>query len=67
MQIREDETLMYESRVCVPEDPDLRKEILKEVHCAPDAMHPGSTKMYHTLKPSYWWSGMKRDVADYVS
>ena len=33
----------------------------------PYAMHPRSTKMYHTLKPRYWWSGMKRDVAEFVS
>ena len=67
MQIKEDGTLMYGPRVCVPNDPELRKEILEEAHCAPYAMHPGSTKMYHTLKPSYWWSGMKRDVAEFVS
>jgi hypothetical protein len=23
--------------------------------------------MYHDLKPTYWWYGMKRDVAEYVS
>ena len=23
--------------------------------------------MYHTLKPHYWWSGMKKDVAEFVS
>ncbi len=30
-------------------------------------MHPGSTKMYHDLKPFYWWTGMKKDIVDYVS
>ncbi|CAH9138313.1 unnamed protein product [Cuscuta epithymum] len=30
-------------------------------------MHPGGTKMYRDLKESYWWSGMKRDIAEYVS
>nr|GFB40758.1 retrotransposable element Tf2 [Tanacetum cinerariifolium] len=29
--------------------------------------HPGSTKMYHDLKQHFWWSGMKRDVATFVS
>ena len=29
-------------------------------------MNPGSTKMYHNLKTSYWWSGMKRDVSEFV-
>ncbi|GKB82482.1 retrotransposable element Tf2 [Tanacetum coccineum] len=27
----------------------------------------GSTKMYHDLKQHFWWSGMKRDVATFVS
>ena len=66
-QIRDDGTVMKGNRVYVPEDLDLRKEILEEAHCAPYAMHPGSTKMYLTLKPSYWWSGMKKDVAEYIS
>nr|GEZ24349.1 retrotransposon protein, putative, Ty3-gypsy subclass [Tanacetum cinerariifolium] len=26
-----------------------------------------STKMYHDLKQHFWWSGMKRDVATFVS
>jgi hypothetical protein len=30
-------------------------------------MHPGSTKMYHDLKPLYWWTRMKREIAQYVS
>ena len=23
--------------------------------------------MYHTIKENYWWSGMKKDVAEFVS
>ena len=30
-------------------------------------MQPGSTKMYQDLKNSYWWSGMKRDVSEFVT
>ena len=30
-------------------------------------MHLGSTKMYQDLKVSYWWSGMKRDVSEFVT
>ena len=46
---------------------ELRREILEEVHCATYAMHPRSTKMYQDLKGHYWWKGMKKDVAEYVS
>ncbi|GJR20543.1 putative reverse transcriptase domain-containing protein [Tanacetum coccineum] len=29
--------------------------------------HPGVDKMYYDLQDMYWWSGMKRDIATYVS
>ena len=40
---------------------------MEEAHSSTYAMHPGSTKMYHTLKEHYWWKGMKRDIAEFVS
>ena len=30
-------------------------------------MNSGSMKMYRTIKESCWWSGMKREIAKYVS
>ncbi|KAK8560261.1 hypothetical protein V6N12_013061 [Hibiscus sabdariffa] len=30
-------------------------------------MHPGSTKMYRDLKDEYYWVGLKKDVAEFVS
>ncbi|CAN6719418.1 unnamed protein product [Malus baccata var. baccata] len=46
---------------------ELKKEILEEVNCSAYAMHPRGTKMYHTIPPFYYWSGMKREIAEYVS
>ena len=40
---------------------------MEEAHSSAYAMHPGSTKMYHTLKEHYLWKGMKRDIAEFVS
>ena len=45
----------------------LKRQRLEEAHSSAYAMHPGSTKMYHTLKEYYWWPGMKREVVKYVS
>ena len=59
--------MYYRDRVCVPNDDELNKSILKEAHSESFAMHPGSTKMYHDLKTSYWWFGMKRDVWEFVN
>ena len=64
---KEDGFLYYRDRVCVLNDDELKKSILKEAHSGFFAMHPGSTKMYQDLKTSYLWSGMKRDVSEFVT
>ncbi|GKD56427.1 putative reverse transcriptase domain-containing protein [Tanacetum coccineum] len=30
-------------------------------------VHPGADKMYYDLRDRYWWHGMKKDIAEYVS
>ena len=40
---------------------------MNEEHASPYAMHPGGTKMYRTIKENYWWNGMKRDIAEFIS
>ena len=62
---KEDGFLYYRDRVCVPNDDELKKSILKEAHSGSFTMHPYSTKMYQNLKTSYWWFGMKRDVSEF--
>ncbi|KAM1731966.1 hypothetical protein ACFX11_017778 [Malus domestica] len=67
-EIREtDGMLMQETRMYVPNNAELKKEILDEAHISAYAMHPGGTKMYHTIRPFYYWPGMKREIAEYVS
>ena len=41
--------------------------ILQEAHSSAYAMHPGSMKMYQTIKQTYWWNGMKWDIATYIA
>ncbi|KAJ0081607.1 hypothetical protein Patl1_12146 [Pistacia atlantica] len=65
--IRGDGMLMMGNRLCVPNAEELKREILEEAHSSAYAMHPGSTKLYRTLKEHYWWPGMKREVAEFVS
>nr|GFB77306.1 retrotransposable element Tf2 [Tanacetum cinerariifolium] len=63
----DDNVLWQGARLCVPNDATLREALLTEAHSSPFSVHPGSTKMYHDLKQHFWWSGMKRDVATFVS
>ena len=53
-------------RVCVLDVDSLQKEKLDEVHSFVYAMHPGVIKMYHTMKPHFWWPGMKREAARHI-
>ncbi|CAN6691503.1 unnamed protein product [Malus baccata var. baccata] len=59
--------LMQENIMYVLNNEELKKEILDEAHCSAYAMHPGGTKMYHTIRPFYYWPDMKREIAKYVS
>ena len=63
----DDGILRFGNRLCVPNDGNLRRELLEEAHYSRLAVHLGGTKMYKDLKQNYWWSGMKRDIAQYVA
>ena len=62
-----DGVLRFQGRLCVPNVDDIRERIMAEAHSSKYSIHPGSTKMYHDLREVYWWSGMKRDIAEFVS
>nr|GFC61927.1 putative reverse transcriptase domain-containing protein [Tanacetum cinerariifolium] len=66
-RLDEDDVLWQGTRLCVPNDATLREALLTEAHSSSFFVHPGSTKMYHDLKKHFWWSGMKRDIATFVS
>ena len=65
-QIRDDGMIVKGQRMCVPEYGELKRDIMEESHSSTSAMHPGSTKMYKTLKEHYWWNGMKKEIASFV-
>ena len=59
--------LCFRGRLCVSGSEELKREVLDEAHRSRYTIHPGGTKMYHDLKRTFWWEGMKRDVGEYVS
>ncbi|KAK1643105.1 hypothetical protein QYE76_060910 [Lolium multiflorum] len=61
------DSLYFQKRIGVPDDPEVKSIILKEAHETPYSIHPGSTKMYMDLKEMFWWNNMKRGIAQYVS
>ncbi|KAL5544124.1 hypothetical protein UlMin_007908 [Ulmus minor] len=62
-----DGILHYKGRLCIPNDAELKEQLLSEAHATPYSVHPGATKMYQDLKERFWWSGMKKEVAEYVA
>jgi hypothetical protein len=59
--------LWYKGRICVPSVKELKDKILREAHESAYSIHLGGNKMYHDLKTTYWWYGMKRDVVEYIA
>jgi hypothetical protein len=51
----------------VPSIKELKDKILREAHESAYFIHPRGNKMYHDLNATYWWYGMKTDVAEYVA
>ena len=62
-----DGATLFEERICIPNDPELKRLILEEAHKSSFSIHPGATKMYQDLRKDYWWPGMKTDVAEFVA
>ncbi|KAI3797465.1 hypothetical protein L1987_32722 [Smallanthus sonchifolius] len=59
--------LYFLDRIWVPNRNDLRAFLMTEAHKSRYSVHPGADKMYHNLRPQYWWPGMKKDIALYVA
>ncbi|GJR71834.1 reverse transcriptase domain-containing protein [Tanacetum coccineum] len=67
MERKRDESLYFMDRIWVPLIGGVRTIIMDEAHKSRYYVHPGADKMYYDLRDMYWWPGMKRDIATYVS
>ncbi|GKB81998.1 putative reverse transcriptase domain-containing protein [Tanacetum coccineum] len=67
IECRSDGALYYLDRIWVPLKGDVRTLIMDEAHKSKYSIHPGADKMYYDLRDRYWWLGMKKDIAVYVS
>ena len=62
-----DGLLYFRDCLYIPLNKEIKLQILAEAHDIPIAAHPGYIKTYNTLRKSFWWKGMKRDVLSYVT
>ena len=58
--------LKFKNRLIVPESGDIKKDVLEEAHRSRLIVHPRGTQMYKDLKITFYWEGMKREVAKFV-
>src|SRR5438105_399708 len=63
----QERVVWFKNRLVVPKDRELRRKILAEARQSRFSIDAGSTKMYQDLKPRFWWTRMKREIAKYVS
>ena len=60
--------MRFNGRWCLPTgEASLKERILDEANCVKFLVHLRGDKMYQDLKVMFWWSGMKKDIAEYVS
>nr|GEX12103.1 hypothetical protein [Tanacetum cinerariifolium] len=64
---RDDGRIYFFDRIWIPSVGGVRKLIMDEAHTSRYSIHSGTNKMYYDLRDLYWWPGMKRDIAEYVS
>ncbi|GJX02510.1 reverse transcriptase domain-containing protein [Tanacetum coccineum] len=67
MEKKKGKSLYFMDRIWVPLVGEVRTVIMDEAQKSKYSMHLGADKMYHDLRDMYWWSGMKKDIATYVS
>nr|GEV22259.1 putative reverse transcriptase domain-containing protein [Tanacetum cinerariifolium] len=67
MKRKSDGALYYMDRIWVPLIGDVRTLIMDEAHKSRYSVHLRADKMYYDLRDMYWWPGMKKYIALFVS
>jgi len=60
-------TLWFGKRLVVPNQENLKKQILNEAHESLFSIHPRSNKIDRDVRKRFWWKGLKQDIARFVA
>ena len=66
-KLEEDGLLTYKNRIYILNVADLKRVVMEEIHQAPYSGHPGYQKKIATARKQYFWPGMNKDIAEYIS
>lgn len=59
--------IFYRGKIYVPLDGELRRRVVQGHHDSIPAGHPGRWRTYELVARNYWWPGMVKFIAAYVS
>src|SRR5260221_747802 len=62
-----EEVVLYQSRVYVPDDPQLHHDLVHAHHSAAVARHPRRWKTLELVSWNYWWPGLSRYVTKFIA
>src|SRR5258707_10487179 len=65
--MRTEEVVLYRGRVYVPDDPQLRHDLVHAHHSTAVTRHPGQWKTLELVSWNYWWPGLSRYVAKFIA
>lgn len=65
-ELSSDGKFLFQGRLVVPDEDDLRARLLDDVHRQVLTAHPGKDKTKRLLKRQYYWPSWNKDVDRYV-
>jgi hypothetical protein len=66
-QMLDESLLTYKNRLYIPSCDDFKRFIMDELHKRPYTIHPGYQKMITTTRKQFYWPGLEKDIANYLS
>jgi hypothetical protein len=66
LELKEDGIYYMDNRLAIPPEDSLKRLLLRRYHDAPTAGHPGRDRTINRLEKTFWWSGMKDWIENYV-
>jgi hypothetical protein len=66
-RVDEQGVLWFDDHHVIPKDQELKNKLMDEAHLSKLSIHHKSSKLYPELRPRYWWTKMKKEIAAYIA
>jgi len=58
--------LYYRDRLYIPDDPELRLQVMKKYHDSTSAGHPGRYETFYVISRALFWPNMREHISQYM-